>query len=261
VIPASIPQPPTTPNPTPGQQEPLGDQCPQCGVLKTFWLYNPFLPSSKTRAGWVLWRNQHCNCPDRRPAPPAIDPGLAALDRLLNWEQWRPLTFAQFPQTGWRRALPAYRFCSDYARRADPAAAGVCLVGPPSAPREHLLAALMNAARARGQATALVTYPHLLSLLSYETDLEAYRPARKLLKGVPQLAIAGLFADPATPLELKPVHQLLDDRARLGKTTHLSLLHPPAHWRDPLRLGQCPIQAEITLVIDRLTLRPVAVPA
>lgn len=250
--------PPTVTDPTPGQQVPVGDQCPHCGVLKTFWLYNPFALKGRDTNGWLMWRTQHCACPDYRPAYRPRDPEIEHLDSVTNWECRRHQTFKNFSQEGWRKALPAYRFCVSYVRRlADGPKAGVCLCGPPSAPREHLLAATIAAVRASGTAGAVITYPHLLQLLDDE-EREHHRAARDALRRVRHLAISGLFADPATPVELKGLHQLLDERYRTGRITHATLHRPPAFWRSE---GDRPaVQAEIALLLEQIALAPVAVP-
>lgn len=252
---------PAIENPAVGQHVPVGDQCPTCGVLLTFWLYNPFLRNAHDRQGWHLWRNQHCDCQEpRRTAAP--DAGLAALDRLLNRQGHRALTFATFPQARWRRQLPAYRVCADYARRTLPGEApGLCLCGPPSDAREHLAAALVNADRALACPTALVPYALALQLLAQPADVEAFRPARLFLHRIPVLAITGLFADPATPTQLKAVHRLLHERSRQQRCTHVTMHRPPAEFTGEERSGPNPLQAQIALLVERLCLPPLAVPA
>lgn len=271
---------PTISHPTPGQSIPQGDPCPRCGVLRQHWVYNPFVRDSKEHAGWVLWRSQLCDCPNPEeerftrlrahtlPPTPAHD--QAWLDRELNREATRHLTFASFSRRSAPALAPALAFCQHYAAQQRPhqnrMPPGLFLAGPASPEREHLLAALANAARANGCPTALVSHCQIIERLTLperaqEWEQERQRVCTRILRNVPLLAIAGLLSVPITPVELKNLFSLIDHRARAGLTTHFSAHAPPKAIRDQAaRSGAPPGLQTFTLTLEQCTLQAIACP-
>lgn len=252
-------------NPLPGATIAIA-HCPQCGAPAEELIFNPFRKRrDQADSGWVPVRYAACRCAGSdplAPPPPRTPNDLGWLDLQLNRDAHRHQTFLCLPAASSPQARAANLFCQRYARHAGPAGSvsGVFLVGTPSPFRDHLLAALTNAHRARGAPTALLSYPQLLDHLG-DPDPERRERLTWILGRICILSLSGVASLPATPVELKPVVTLLDRRYRRGLTTHCSGHATPKLLRQTAdRAGAHPIHAELAALLERATLSPIPVP-
>jgi hypothetical protein len=238
--------PPQISNPAIAQTVPVEEsQCERCGVLLSFWVFNPFSKSKDAVNGWVLWSSQHCRCDEERiQAAKAMEARLTQL-RCDYSQEWLDKEFHQGPVR--RRTFLAYQTSRDkaaallepvigYSHQLAGAdrlpALGVLLVGEPAKGKGHLLDALTNQVRYYGWPCLSLSCARLLELTTPQNgeageSFEDRQELRKAVRSVASLAVKDLLVDPLLPSELKELDLILSLREEKGLLTHFSACQPP----------------------------------
>jgi DNA replication protein DnaC len=231
-------RPPTTCQPQVGDHVPIeGETCPTCGVMKWFWIYNPFSKRARENNGWVVWGSQHCHCqpePAALPLPTPAEASRAAVDprwleATFHQRGVRRRTFATFEPRDPAQE-PMARAALDLAGQMNGAAlpqAGVLLVGPPGTGRGHLLDALANVGHYHGWATLSVRAATLVDQCTPDPHLtgepkEAQQTRRRAVRKVALLGVKDLLVDPLFPSELRELDEILAFREEAGLLTCFS---------------------------------------
>jgi hypothetical protein len=233
--------PPGWLDPQPGDVEPTGRQCPVCGALNEWWVYNPFTRTFADRGGWGKMPGG-CHCTkeaeaERERQLRAFERGAGSfttrpeqLDRLFGHHPRFKRTFENFligPQPKLKAMRDQVKELAASLKEQVPER-GLFLVGPPSIGKKHLLSALVSVA-------LHFDVPALLMGAAPRPDCDT-REHHEALAQVPLLCLTDLLLHPLLPSELRRLDALLETRERAGLLTCFSAHAAPQVLA--LRAGQ-----------------------